>query len=253
MSGVRGFDSIRRALERFAREAPEALAAAVYQEGLAIEANATKRTPVDTGRLRATHYVTPPVRQGDRLVVEVGYGTEYAVYVHEVTDAAHGTGEAKFLEKAMNERASGYLERLARRAKKNVLEGKGMVALSATVPQRPQDPGADWQEQKKRERSERRAGLRAKRAEARKARRQARKARARARKDEARTRRRTRKAAQRDARKQRERQRRAEKRQRVRQRRDAARQRARERRRRQRDQAAMNRIRRRMQPRDFDF
>jgi hypothetical protein len=36
------------------------LAAAIYLKALQVEAKAVRRTPVDTGRLRASHFVAPP-------------------------------------------------------------------------------------------------------------------------------------------------------------------------------------------------
>jgi len=36
------------------------LAKALYQKALQVEAAAVKRTPVDTGRLRSSHFVVPP-------------------------------------------------------------------------------------------------------------------------------------------------------------------------------------------------
>jgi hypothetical protein len=116
--------------------------AALYQEGLAVDALAVSKIPVDTGRLRATHYVSPPTDEGPlRSVVEVGFGTDYAVFVHEDTAARHVTGEAKFLEKALAQRASGFTERLARRAKKLFEAGVSVAAIDGSTPTSPQDVG----------------------------------------------------------------------------------------------------------------
>jgi hypothetical protein len=154
--------------------------AALYQEGLAVDALAVSKIPVDTGRLRATHYVSPPTDEGPlRSVVEVGFGTDYAVYVHEDTAARHVTGEAKFLEKAMNQRASGFTERLARRAKKLFEAGVSVVAIDGSTPTSPQDVGPIGPMLGptrgtliRHDKKERRARLKAKRAEKRKARRE---------------------------------------------------------------------------------
>ena len=59
-----------------------------------------RRTPVDEGNLRASHYVSSN-RSEREPVVEVGCTANYAVYVHENLTARHTVGEAKFLENAV--------------------------------------------------------------------------------------------------------------------------------------------------------
>jgi hypothetical protein len=73
--------------------------------------------PVDTGNLRATGHVQPPVIAGRGVSVELGYGgtagpnmrlpaperletgqVGYAVHVHENLTAHHTVGQAKYLE-----------------------------------------------------------------------------------------------------------------------------------------------------------
>lgn len=150
---IRGGTVIRRELERLLDAYPEAMGAAIYQEGLAIEADAKARTPVDTGRLRASAFVTPPKRgeitqvmvrypdsgpgessilsviaTGDRrrVSVQVGYATDYAPYVHENLEAHHAVGEAKFLENAVNARTAGFAERVAANTKRLAEAGVGV-------------------------------------------------------------------------------------------------------------------------------
>lgn len=134
---MKGKDTVVRNLLAAVEKIKGAAAAALYQEGLALDANAVKRTPVDTGRLRASHYVGPPVANGGELVVEVGFGTDYAVFVHERTDLAHKVGEAKFLQNAMNERSAGFLERVQKRTKSNRRAGITSAVLDPRVPTRP--------------------------------------------------------------------------------------------------------------------
>ena len=76
--------------------------------GLAMEAEAGKLTPVDTGNLRGSRY-SRVVKSGGSIRapngrflgapygVEVGYGANYAVKVHE-TNANYRVGQWKFLE-----------------------------------------------------------------------------------------------------------------------------------------------------------
>lgn len=141
---IKGSREVLKRLEEMTRRYRAATAAALYQEGLALDAraNANDMIPVDTGRMRATHYVAPPTIRGGRLFVEIGYGTSYAIYVHERTDLAHRVGRAGWLRAALNERAAGFPERLAARIKRNVATGVGSDALSGGAPSAPQDPGA---------------------------------------------------------------------------------------------------------------
>jgi len=172
VSGDGAPEKVQRKLEELLLEHQEAVAAALYVEGLAIEAEAVKRTPVDFGRLRASKFVAPPVKQsGGGLLVELGFGTDYAVFVHEDTSARHVTGEAKFLENAIAARTPGFAERLARRAAGFVKKGVTMAPLDASMPTSPQDigDGADMHgpslaDKIRAERRARRTRVRAKRA-----------------------------------------------------------------------------------------
>lgn len=118
-SGIEGVDELLRRMERMPRVALEALRQAMRQELEAVLGLAKKKAPVDSGRLRASGYVTEPEIKNDVVLNgEVGFSAEYAVYVHERTELRHVVGEAKFLEKAINERSKGYAERLAARTRK---------------------------------------------------------------------------------------------------------------------------------------
>jgi hypothetical protein len=134
---------IQRTLREVARRYADAFAAALYQEGLALDAlaNSNDYIPVDTGRLRATHYVAPPVITGKRIRVEVGYGVEYAIYVHERRELRHPVGRAQWLLAAFAVRASGFFGRLAARTLQNAKKGVGVKALQGRAPARPGDPG----------------------------------------------------------------------------------------------------------------
>lgn len=137
---VTGDAEVRRKLQEYAKRYPEALAAAIYQEGFALWSAAVKRTPVEFGVLRNSAYAAPPVTRGSETFVEVGFGTDYAVRQHEGTHYEHPRGgEAKYLETAMRDAMSGYLGRLAQRTEANAKAGTKSVALSA--PQRPMAQG----------------------------------------------------------------------------------------------------------------
>lgn len=79
--------------------------------GLVIQAEAQRRTPVDTGNLKGSAYTRKSPE--DERVVEIGFGAAYAIYVHENLDAYHGNGEAKFLENAVVEKSGTALKAIA--------------------------------------------------------------------------------------------------------------------------------------------
>ncbi len=80
----------------------------VYQAGQHLRSESVKEVPVDTGRLRASATVSPVKREGGRFYVEVGYGTDYAIYVHERTELRHRVGKAKFLEDPLKRNINLY-------------------------------------------------------------------------------------------------------------------------------------------------
>jgi hypothetical protein len=120
MTKVTGEKEILAELARLAKKYPYEAELSLWEEAYALSANMTKRIPVDTGRLRSTAYSVFPEEQAGELIAEVGVATDYAVPVHERTEVAHTTGEAKFLENAIKERQDGYAKRLADRIRKRV-------------------------------------------------------------------------------------------------------------------------------------
>ncbi len=114
-------------LKRFFRQAPgqfkQAAARALYQEAELVMGKSKEMCPVDTGTLRDSGYVKPPETTADKVSVEMGYGgaaQEYAIYVHENLNANHPVGEAKFLEKPVNEVKPQLANNLARRIRNDL-------------------------------------------------------------------------------------------------------------------------------------
>lgn len=66
-----------------------------------VKTESQKRTPVDEGNLKASHY-TAMQSTGSKISGQVGCTAEYAVYVHENLEARHTIGQAKFLENAFD-------------------------------------------------------------------------------------------------------------------------------------------------------
>ena len=96
-------------LRRIADQSGEALAMALKLAGETLMAEAIPITPLDTGALRRSGYVSHPRLVGGMATVEVGFGgtaAKYALRVHEWTDpepnwSEPGTGP-KYLERPFN-------------------------------------------------------------------------------------------------------------------------------------------------------
>jgi len=86
--------------------------AALKQEGSNIMGVSKRRTPVDVGNLRASGHVKLPETKQGKTSVTLAYGTDYAVYVHEILTNQHPVGQAKFLESAVKEGMDGMVGRI---------------------------------------------------------------------------------------------------------------------------------------------
>jgi hypothetical protein len=105
-----------QALQRYGQAQPSRAAGALYREGERIMTEAKRRTPVDTGALRASGFVHPPVVTGQRITLLLGFGgaaAPYALIVHEDLQARHTVGQAKYLESVLHEALPGMDDRLA--------------------------------------------------------------------------------------------------------------------------------------------
>ena len=117
---ITGMENVMQNLHAVARRAPRRAAAALFQEGELVMAQAKRRTPVDTGVLQSSGRVAAPRvgGAGSDVSVELSFGgaaAPYAVTVHEDLSAKHPTGQAKFLEQPLLESTVGMAARLARR------------------------------------------------------------------------------------------------------------------------------------------
>jgi hypothetical protein len=136
---ISGDKKLLRKLQALAESAPEATAAALYQEALGVMASAVKKAPVEFGVLRNSAYTSPPTKRKGEAVVEVGFGTNYGAFQHERTGLKHPRGgQAKYLQAALNEARTGYLERLGKRIMSNIKNDVKLPVLAA--PQKPNPP-----------------------------------------------------------------------------------------------------------------
>lgn len=109
-----GMTELKKVLDAAGPNATRALAGALHTEGEQIMAESKRVAPVDTGRLRSSGHVKPPETRGTTVTVELAYGTDYAVYVHEGTRRMKGR---KYLEAPLKAAAAGMDSRLASRVK----------------------------------------------------------------------------------------------------------------------------------------
>ncbi len=103
-----GDEALIRRLKAAGSQGVEAAATGLYQAGEQIRGNAMERAPVDFGVLKGSAYVTLPELKGGDAEVIVGFGgpaKDYAIVQHEDLTYRHPVGEAKFLEKAVDEEA----------------------------------------------------------------------------------------------------------------------------------------------------
>jgi Bacteriophage protein of unknown function (DUF646). len=115
---ITGQDKVIGRLRSLGGDSTRVLAAALYQEGEGLIAEAKQETPVDTGALRASGYVAQPVTENSKVTVQVGFGgiaAPYAVFVHENAEANHPVGKWKYLEDPAKRRASTMAGRIAKR------------------------------------------------------------------------------------------------------------------------------------------
>jgi len=92
-------NSNKRIIEELKRKLPTAIERILWEEGQKVMNESVPLCPIDTGRLRASRYVRTPKTTGNRTTMELGYSTDYAVYVHENLEAYHKPPtQAKFLE-----------------------------------------------------------------------------------------------------------------------------------------------------------
>lgn len=115
---VRGAKELMEKLARLVTRVPDAFGVALYQVALQEMNEAKKRTPIDTGALKASGEVQRPEWNGREVSVVLQFGgptVDYAVHVHENLEAIHPHGQAKFLESVLLESAPYIPARVAAR------------------------------------------------------------------------------------------------------------------------------------------
>lgn len=134
-------EDLARDIHKASEGLQDALSAAIYKESLELIGESVKRVPVRVGILRASAYAAPPKNTPRGPEGEVGYGTEYALPVHERIEVFHRVGGPKYLESVMLERIKGYKNRIADSTSKNFAAGIGVRAISSDMPTKPKRSG----------------------------------------------------------------------------------------------------------------
>lgn len=114
---IDGLDELVSRMRSLARRAPKAAAKGLHRGALIVMNRSKRIVPVDTGRLRASGFIESP-KYGTRGVsVRLGYGTKYAVFVHEGTKYMDGR---KFLSRAIQERQRAVVEQIVKAVEKEI-------------------------------------------------------------------------------------------------------------------------------------
>jgi len=125
---VIGLDRLLAALTIGGVTAAKATVSALYREGQIVFAESQEEVPVDTGSLRASGHILPPVLFGNEAYVEIVYGgpaAPYAFFVHENLEAYHvPPTKAKFLEGPASRRTRALGNRIISEVE-GILRDKG--------------------------------------------------------------------------------------------------------------------------------
>jgi len=112
----KGADKFVRYLQTTPGVVSRDVEAALYQEAENMMTVSLSRTPWEFGDLKRSAHVKLPVTKGGATSVELAYGTDYAIYVHEIESNQHPRGgQAKFLQSAVEERATALTSGLTKR------------------------------------------------------------------------------------------------------------------------------------------
>jgi hypothetical protein len=118
-------DGIRRKIARLQRELPDEIGRAIRVEAEIEATECKRRTPVDTGNLRASIHVEGPIIEQNGSVscaiAAGGPAAPYAVHVHENLEAYHPVGQAKFIEEPLRESAPFLAARIANRLREGLI------------------------------------------------------------------------------------------------------------------------------------
>jgi hypothetical protein len=109
-----GLDTVKRKLSQYCNERFDETKQAFTNELEDLLSVSVEQAPVKTGNLRGSASLEINKAPGV-LKARLGYGAEYAIYVHERLEVAHPVGKAKFLEDPVNERRDRLIQNIINR------------------------------------------------------------------------------------------------------------------------------------------
>jgi hypothetical protein len=129
MAPLKGKEWYLARVKKFTEDFPGVVGDAMFEEATNIARASQEQCPVYVGKrylggtLRASFFMTQSGTKENPKVM-LGYGTKYAVYVHEKVDDHHPVGKAKFLEDPIIAARPMWLRNVWARANKARLGGK---------------------------------------------------------------------------------------------------------------------------------
>jgi hypothetical protein len=112
---IKGLEKLNRLLILGGSTTVTVLSQELYSEANEAFNKSQDLVPVDTGRLKSSGRVEMPVVTGNNVVVQIAYGTEYALPVHENLEAYHASPtQAKYLEQPVLAQINGMGDRIAK-------------------------------------------------------------------------------------------------------------------------------------------
>lgn len=121
-ASLRGGREVRGKLTKIHKNLPDEIGRALRIETEIELKEVKRRTPVDTGELRASEIVVGPIREWRNVYTEIvagGPAAPYAIYVHEDPDAFHPVGQWKYIESVIMESRPFMAARVAKRVELN--------------------------------------------------------------------------------------------------------------------------------------
>lgn len=147
---VIGASRVKRAIERAGPAGEDAMRGALYKLGSWIMRNSKLIVPVDTNRLRGTGFVTLPTGRRTFSLL-VGYGTEYALTVHEGNFRHRPPTRNKYLQVPFEQAEPNARGWLAGWTWELLQAGMGIKDQPREFPTRPEDKGREWQQKQKKQ------------------------------------------------------------------------------------------------------
>lgn len=112
---LKGLSDIQRKMNRQLKRIGEGSKQGLIDVALDLQGKSTERAPIDTGDLRGSGYMST-FETPKEFTVEVGFNTVYAVRQHEELNYNHPKGgEAKYLERPLNENISQYVNHIRKK------------------------------------------------------------------------------------------------------------------------------------------